>query len=91
MFCCRADDGLTPVHIAAAWGRYSVLKALLDCGGNPEIYDTTHKTPLHYALQENFVDCYELLKSYVTDKSTVMCREKEDCINYEIKLGEILI
>ncbi|KAJ8976543.1 hypothetical protein NQ317_017951, partial [Molorchus minor] len=31
-----SDDGLTPVHIAAAWGRLEILTLLLASGGDPE-------------------------------------------------------
>ncbi|XP_063932736.1 ankyrin repeat and LEM domain-containing protein 1-like isoform X2 [Zophobas morio] len=87
----QSDDGLTPIHIAAAWGRYDLLKLLLDCGGSPEIRDINKKTALHYAVEEKYMDCYNLLKLYVTDKASIMCREKEDCINYAIKLDKILV
>ncbi|XP_044265698.1 ankyrin repeat and LEM domain-containing protein 1-like [Tribolium madens] len=87
----RADDGLTPVHIAAAWGRYDILKLLLDCGGDPEIRDCNNKTALHYALDEGFTECYTLLKSYVTDKAGVLFKEKEDCKNYNLKLDKIVV
>jgi ankyrin repeat protein len=79
---------LTPIHIAAAWGRYDILKLLLDCGGDPEIRDLNKKTALHYAVEEEYLDCYKLLKLYVTDKASIIFREKEDCINYALLLGK---
>ncbi|EFA06702.1 ankyrin repeat and LEM domain-containing protein 1 [Tribolium castaneum] len=87
----QADDGLTPIHIAAAWGRYDILKLLLDCGGDPEIRDTNNKTAFHYALEEGFVKCYNLLKLYVADKADVLFKEKEDCKNYDFKLDKIVV
>jgi ankyrin repeat protein len=80
---------LTPIHIAAAWGRYDILKLLLDCGGDPEIRDLNKKTALHYAVEEEYLDCYKLLKLYVTDKASIIFREKEDCINYATSSVEI--
>jgi ankyrin repeat protein len=87
----QSDDGLTPIHIAAAWGRYDILKLLLDCGGDPEIRDLNKKTALHYAVEEEYLDCYKLLKLYVTDKASIIFREKEDCINYALLLDKILV
>lgn len=61
----------------------------MDCGGDPEIQDINNKTALHYALEEKFQDCFNLLKLYVNDKATVLFREERDCKFYDIKLGKL--
>ncbi|XP_074037159.1 uncharacterized protein [Leptinotarsa decemlineata] len=86
----RSDDGLTPVHIAAAWGRLEVLQLLLSCGGDPEARDSNYMTPFHYAKKENFVDCLELLKSHFVNKTHFIQREKEDCI-CKIELDKVIV
>nr|CAH7744373.1 unnamed protein product [Callosobruchus chinensis] len=43
-------NGLTPLHLAAKWGRTQILRLLLDCGALPNVQ--TYKTlysPLHLA------------------------------------------
>lgn len=45
---------------------------------------------MHYAIDEDFLDCYELLKLYVPDKWTV--GDKEESNNgVDLFLGEFLI
>ncbi|KAF7268345.1 hypothetical protein GWI33_018498 [Rhynchophorus ferrugineus] len=63
----RSDEGLTPVHIAAAWGKTNILKLLLRNGGDPLSRDINGKTPRHYASAEGFTDCLDLLDSYFPD------------------------
>ncbi|KAJ8924360.1 hypothetical protein NQ315_007156, partial [Exocentrus adspersus] len=87
----RSDDGLTPVHIAAAWGKIEILNLLLTSGGDPEARDSNYMTPVLYARREEFVDCLDLLKSYLPVKNDVLNREKEDCENYDLVLDKILI
>ncbi|TCV96191.1 hypothetical protein EC912_102541 [Luteibacter rhizovicinus] len=44
--------GRTPVHMAAATGRATLLGALLARGTNPNARDTGGRTPLHAALEQ---------------------------------------
>lgn len=87
-FFFRSDDGLTPVHIAAAWGRTEILSLLLASGGDPEARDTNYMTPLHYARKEDFVECLNLLRSYLPVKNEILKKEREDCENVNFILGE---
>ncbi|XP_050296832.1 ankyrin repeat and LEM domain-containing protein 1-like [Anthonomus grandis grandis] len=68
----RSDEGLTTVHIAAAWGRTEILKLLLSNGGDPGARDASGKTPLHYATEEGFTDCLNLLKAYLPCKNDLI-------------------
>ncbi|CAG9839599.1 unnamed protein product [Diabrotica balteata] len=80
-----SDDGLTPVHIAAAWGRMEILEMLLKFGGDPESRDSNWMTPIHYATKESYLDCLDLLKSYLPSKYDVLYNmEKEDCFQYNL-------
>ncbi|KRY31311.1 Ankyrin repeat and LEM domain-containing protein 1 [Trichinella spiralis] len=57
----RNSDGLTPVHIAAAWGRLDNLKLLLLNGGDPLIADNDSFTALDMAIEEQFWPCVKLI------------------------------
>lgn len=46
----HADDGLTPLHIAAQEGHFDILKYLVEQGADVnKIHKATGSTPLHYA------------------------------------------
>ncbi|XP_060522645.1 ankyrin repeat and LEM domain-containing protein 1-like [Cylas formicarius] len=84
-----SEDGLTPLHIAAAWGRADLLRMLLCCGGDPKVRDVNFKTPIHYACEGGFSDCINLLKSYLHAKSEVMTDDDKDL--YSLVFDKILI
>lgn len=84
----KSDDGLTPLHIAAAWGRPEVLQILLSCGGDPEAVDFNNLTPIDYAMKGEFTDCVYLLKSYLPVLN-LLEQEQEDCC--KINLNKVLI
>lgn len=44
------ESGLTPLHVAAAGGNFTILGQLLDAGGNPNIRDQSGYTPLMKAV-----------------------------------------
>ncbi|XP_011497080.1 PREDICTED: ankyrin repeat and LEM domain-containing protein 1-like [Ceratosolen solmsi marchali] len=48
----KSADAMTPVHIAAAWGRAKILELLLSNGGDPHALDSDNCSPFHYAFQE---------------------------------------
>ncbi|KAK3907109.1 Ankyrin repeat and LEM domain-containing protein 1 [Frankliniella fusca] len=61
----RSEDGLTPVHVAAVWGRTNLLMLLLSCGGDPWLRDFEHGyTPLHFALKEKQWETALILQKY---------------------------
>lgn len=61
-----SDEGLTPVHIAAAWGRVEILKLLLHCGGDPQLTDNCYKNALHYALKEDWEEAVILINDFIS-------------------------
>lgn len=80
----KSDDGLTPLHIAAAWGRPEILQILLSCGGDPEVQDSNYMTPIDYARKGEFPECVYLLKSYIPVIS-LLEKEKEGCFKIDFE------
>ncbi|KAL0869660.1 hypothetical protein ABMA27_005907 [Loxostege sticticalis] len=59
------DDGVTPVHIAAIWGRVDNLKLLIGCGGDPSRCDLDGLTAFDYAAREQQWEVYDYLHNVV--------------------------
>lgn len=55
---------MTPVHVAAAWGRLGVLELLLSNGGDPLSVDDDGRSPFHYAFDEAHYDAVATLGKY---------------------------
>lgn len=60
----RSVDGLTPVHVAAAWGRVPVLELLLANGGDPHYLDDDGRNPFHYAFDGKYYKAIVVLGKY---------------------------
>ncbi|KAL1502110.1 hypothetical protein ABEB36_007303 [Hypothenemus hampei] len=85
----RSDEGITPVHIAAAWGRSAILDVLLKNGGDPQIRDEGGKTPFIYASEEGFRECLELLEKHRPNIDLIS--QVENHGNIDFVLEKILI
>ncbi|XP_050352410.1 tyrosine-protein kinase receptor torso-like isoform X2 [Nymphalis io] len=59
------DDGITPVHIAAIWGKVDNLKLLLGCGGDPSRCDLDGISAFDYAVREQQWEVYDYLHNVV--------------------------
>ena len=77
----RSVDGLTPVHVAAAWGRVKVLELLLTNGGDPLCLDNDGRSPFHYAFDGKYYEAIVILGKYCDN--TV----KEEKVNYKMTFG----
>ncbi|XP_048509746.1 uncharacterized protein LOC105692894 isoform X6 [Athalia rosae] len=60
----KSTDGLTPLHVAAAWGRLGVLELLLSNGADPLLVDDDGKCPFHYAFDEAHYEAVAILGKY---------------------------
>lgn len=56
---------MTPVHIAAIWGRVDNLKLLIGCGGDPGQKDLDGITAFDYAAREQQWEVYDYLHKVV--------------------------
>ncbi|VVC95926.1 unnamed protein product [Leptidea sinapis] len=61
------EDGLTPVHIAAIWGRVNNIKLLIGCGGDPSQQDLDGVSAFDYAVREQQWDVYDYLHNVVDE------------------------
>lgn len=59
------EDGITPVHIAAIWGRADNIKLLIGCGGDPSRRDFDNMTAFDYAAREQQWEVYDYLHNVV--------------------------
>lgn len=84
----KSDDGLTPLHIAAAWGRPEILQILLCCGGDPNAKDSNYLTPVDYAMKGESPECVYLLKSFLP-VNNLLEKEQEDCCS--VNLERVLV
>jgi len=60
----RSHDGMTPVHVAAAWGRINILQLLLANGGDPLCLDNDGRSPFHYAFDGKYFKAVTMLANY---------------------------
>lgn len=84
----QSDDGLTPLHIAASWGRLEILKLLISCGGDPEIQDANYFTSFDYAVEYKHVEIVNFLRDYIL--SNLSSHNLDDTQNYVLVLGTFL-
>ncbi|CAB3251197.1 unnamed protein product [Arctia plantaginis] len=81
------DDGVTPVHIAAIWGRVDNLKLLIGCGGDPSRRDYDGHSAFDYATREEQWEVFDYLHN-VVDETDVSYRPK--CA-YTLGLERVLL
>lgn len=55
------DEGQTPLHVAAARGRYNAALFLLSVGADPSAADENGLTPLHLAAENDEVEIVRLI------------------------------
>ncbi|KYN03956.1 Ankyrin repeat and LEM domain-containing protein 1 [Cyphomyrmex costatus] len=82
----RSNDGMTPVHVAAAWGRINILQLLLANGGNPLCLDNDGRSPFHYAFDEKYFNVVTMLANYC--EST---QDEDDKPKYNMMLDKVLV
>ncbi|XP_025837623.1 uncharacterized protein LOC108735333 isoform X1 [Agrilus planipennis] len=86
----QSDDGLTPLHIAVAWGHYEITELLLHCGGNPFIQDRNGFTALDYSVEYKHLNITQLLNNFMPN-NIILSFEEEQSLAYDITLDKIVI
>lgn len=76
---------MTPVHVAAAWGRINILQLLLANGGDPLRLDNDGRSPFHYAFDGKYFKAVTLLAKYCEN-----VQEEDDKPKYNMVLGTSL-
>ncbi|XP_033107318.1 ankyrin repeat and LEM domain-containing protein 1-like isoform X2 [Anneissia japonica] len=70
----RSHEGMTPVMVAASWGRFQALQILLVNGGDPELRDEDNKDALDHAIDGGSWDCKQLLQQHMN----LICEHEDD-------------
>ncbi|EMP23877.1 Ankyrin repeat and SOCS box protein 3 [Chelonia mydas] len=73
---CVDDFGITPLFIAAQYGKLESLRVLLSHGANVNCQAKDKATPLFIAAQEGHAECVELLLSKGANPN-LYCNEEE--------------
>ncbi|XP_049816465.1 uncharacterized protein LOC126263415 [Schistocerca nitens] len=89
----RNSDGLTPVHVAAAWGHADLLRLLLLNGGDPWLQDNESCTAFHYAVQEAHWNVAEVLHQFhLKDISLQQANNSSiEKPKYEVNLEKVIL
>nr|XP_022913973.1 ankyrin repeat and LEM domain-containing protein 1 [Onthophagus taurus] len=86
----KSDEGLTPVHIAAAWGRLNILDLLLKCGGDPQVTDNCYKSPIDYAKSEKHLEAVRIMQELIDYQRTFLFNETKKP-TFIMKLDKVLL
>ncbi|XP_015982943.1 ankyrin repeat and SOCS box protein 3 isoform X2 [Rousettus aegyptiacus] len=71
---CQDDFGITPLFVAAQYGKLESLSILISSGANVNCQASDKATPLFIAAQEGHTECVELLLSSGADPD-LYCNE----------------
>ncbi|KMQ94438.1 ankyrin repeat and lem domain-containing protein 1 [Lasius niger] len=82
----RSNDGMTPVHVAAAWGRINILQLLLTNGGDPLCLDNDGRSPFHYAFDGKYFKAVTMLSNHCES-----IQDEDDKPKYNMVLDKVLI
>ncbi|KAK5648343.1 hypothetical protein RI129_003235 [Pyrocoelia pectoralis] len=85
----KSEDGLTPLHIASAWGRLNIVELLVHFGANYDIKDNNYQTPLNYAVEHKHSHVAKFL--YDESKININADNFEETKAYYLNLEKILI
>ena len=64
------DNGITPIHLAAEYGHFEIVKTLLDYTKTPNVPENKGWTPIHYAAQNGHTKIVKKLLRYSENPNT---------------------
>ncbi|XP_011164810.1 uncharacterized protein LOC105199405 [Solenopsis invicta] len=82
----RSNEGMTPVHVAAAWGRINILQLLLANGGDPLYLDNDGHSPFHYAFEGKYFKAVTMLANHCEN-----AQDEDDKPKYNMVLDKVLV
>uniref|UniRef100_A0A1I8MXZ7 LEM domain-containing protein n=1 Tax=Musca domestica TaxID=7370 RepID=A0A1I8MXZ7_MUSDO len=62
---CKSEDGMTPLHVAAMYGKVEIVRLLLQHGAELEVYDDERKTPVLYAIEECQFEVVQIMRDHI--------------------------
>ncbi|XP_064619219.1 uncharacterized protein LOC135482788 [Lineus longissimus] len=68
----RSSEGLTPLHVAATWGREESVRLLLQNGASPNAQDENGQTALEMAFEKGHLNIISIIQA------SAVCDEKEE-------------
>lgn len=77
---------MTPVHVAAAWGRINILQLLLANGGDPLCLDNDGHSPFHYAYDGKYFKAMTMLGKYCEN-----IQNEDEKPKYNMALGKLFV
>lgn len=86
-----SEDSVTPVHVAAAWGRSRILHLLLVNGGDPWLNDDDKKNAFNYAFEEQEWDAIEMLHHFQQMYSSSSRKDIDPDPKYEMNFERLIM
>ncbi|XP_075154754.1 uncharacterized protein LOC142228259 [Haematobia irritans] len=62
---CKSEDNMTPLHVAAMYGKVEIVLLLLQNGAELEVYDDEGKTPVIYAIEECHFEVVQVMRDHI--------------------------
>uniref|UniRef100_A0A034VQB5 Ankyrin repeat and LEM domain-containing protein 1 n=2 Tax=Bactrocera dorsalis TaxID=27457 RepID=A0A034VQB5_BACDO len=86
----RSNENMTPLHVAAIFGRVDIVVLLLKYGARHDLLDDERKTPIHYAIEECHFDVLEVIRDHIFQHKYELVRKRSteyvsDNGNYSIR------
>nr|XP_014086061.2 uncharacterized protein LOC106614699 isoform X1 [Bactrocera oleae] len=72
----RSNENMTPLHVAAIFGRVDIVNLLLKYGARHDLLDDERKTPIHYAIEECHFDVLEAIRDHIFQYKYELVRKR---------------
>ncbi|XP_011183388.2 uncharacterized protein LOC105212806 [Zeugodacus cucurbitae] len=72
----RSNENMTPLHVAAIFGRVVIVNLLLKHGARHDLLDDERKTPIHYAIEECHFEVLEAIRDHIFQHKYELVRKK---------------